>query len=113
MTAAAPTSRVDRFRAMIERFPDRAEPRFSLARALQDAGDHAAAEVHYASAQALQPELMMAWLHQAECLVELGNLADARVAASRAHELAVAQGHSVPRQEAEQLIADIDDELAG
>lgn len=111
MNTAAPTSRADRFRAMVERFPDRAEPRFSLARALQDAGDHAAAQAHYAAAQALQPDLMMAWLHQAECLVELGRWQEAHAAASRAHELAIAQGHSVPRLDAEQLIADIDDEL--
>ena len=113
MNTAAPTSRVDRFRAMIERFPARAEPRFSLGRALQDAGDHAAAEPQYAAAHELQPDLMMAWLHQAECLLELGRLSEARAAAKEAHGLAVSQGHSVPRQDAEQLMADIDDELAG
>lgn len=103
---------IDRFRAMTERFPDRAEPRFSLARALQDAGENAAAAEHYGVACELQPDLMMAWLHRAECLIELGRPDQARPAAVRARDLAIAQGHTGPRLDADELLEELDDELA-
>jgi len=103
--------RIARFAAMVQRFPDRSPPRFSLARALHDAGDHAAAEREYAVAVQLQPDLMMAALHRAECLVELGRWQEAGEMAEKARDLAVEQGHSGPLADAEELMLDIADEL--
>ncbi len=109
---AQPDPRIARFEAMVARFPDRAEPRFSLARALHDAGDHATALGHYEKAGELQADFMMAWLHRAECLLELGRLPEAADAATLARKFAVAQGHVGPRQEAEELLDEIAD-MAG
>ncbi len=104
--------RIARFEAMVARFPERPEPRFSLARALHDAGDHGAALPHYEQACELQADFMMAWLHRAECLLELDRLPEAAQAATKSCEFAVAQGHVGPRQEAEELLEEIAD-LAG
>jgi len=103
--------RIDRFEKMVERFPDRSPPRFSLARALHDAGRHADAEPHYARALELQPDLMMAALHRAECLVELDRYEEARTAAMAAREMAQKQGHTGPYADADELLEDIADEL--
>lgn len=105
------SDRITRFQAMVERFPERAPPRFSLARALHDADNHAAAEGHYAEALKLQPDLMMAAMHRAECLFELGRFEDAREAAQVALSMALKQGHTGPQADAENLLEEIADEL--
>lgn len=99
-----PSPALVRALALVERYPDRSPPRFSLGRALHDAGRIAEAEGHYAEAARLQPDLMMAWLHHAECLVELGRPAEARVCATEALRLARVQGHTGPQAEAEDLL---------
>ncbi len=103
--------RIARFEKIVERFPDRSPPRFSLARALQDAGRHADAEPHYEEALRLQPDLMMAALHRAECLLELQRYEEAKAAAVTARDMAVRQGHTGPKADAEALLEDIADEL--
>lgn len=105
------TTAVERAQAMVERFPDRAPPHFSLGRALQDAGDAASAEQAYAAAARLQPDLMMAWLHRAECLWEMQQAEAAKECAEQARQLAVAQGHSGPLEEADELLEVIADFL--
>ncbi|MEY3013109.1 MAG: Tetratricopeptide repeat [Pseudomonadota bacterium] len=100
MTEAA----LQRARAMVERFPDRAPPHFSLARALHDLGRFDEAQQAYARAAELQPDLMMAWLHRGECLLELQRAEEARSCAEQARALARSQGHSGPLGEAEELL---------
>ncbi len=113
--AAAPASdpalhaRIEKARALAVRFPDRAPPHFSLGRALQDAGAWAEALTHYRRAAALQPDLMMAHLHAAECALALGDASLARVDAEAAQRLARQQGHSGPLVEATSLLEAIDD----
>ncbi len=102
-------ARLDRARALVERFPDRAPPHFSLGRALHDAGALAEAVDHYRRAAALQPDLMMAHLHAAECALALGDASLARSAAEAAQRLARQQGHSGPLAEATDLLEAIDD----
>ncbi len=104
--------RITRFTAMVERFPDRSPPRFSLARALQDNEDYVAAAQHYAKALELQPDMMMAALHRAECLFEVRDFAQAEQAAHRALELAIKQGHTGPQADAENLLEEIADETS-
>lgn len=101
--------RIARFQALVERFPDKSPPRFSLARALHDADEHAKAAPHYAEALRMQPDLMMAALHHAECLMELGELEGARESAEKALALALKQGHTGPQADAESLLEDIED----
>ncbi len=109
--AADPDPRIARFEAMVARFPDRSPPRFSLAQALQDAGRHGDAVPHFAEAARLQPDLMMAWLRQAESLVALERYADAEPVAQEALRLALAQGHDGPEADARELLEDIEDGL--
>ncbi len=108
---APPDPRIARFEAMVARFPDKSPPRFSLGRALQDAGRLADAEPHYARAAELQPDLMMAWLHRAECLMGLGRFAEAQPVAEEARRLAVAQSHEGPLADVTELLEDLADEL--
>ncbi|MCO4764041.1 MAG: hypothetical protein KC502_21190 [Myxococcales bacterium] len=102
---------ISRFQALVERFPERSPPRFSLGRALQDAGQMAAAAEQYGHAARLQPDLMMAWLHQAECLLAVGDLAVAKTSAEQARKLAVGQGHEGPLADVTELLEDIEDEM--
>ena len=108
---AMSNDRIARFTAMVERFPDRSPPRFSLARALQDSGEYQAAVGHYAEALRLQPDLMMAALHRAQCFFELSQFEEAKAAAEQALQLAVKQGHTGPQADANELLEDIADEL--
>jgi len=105
--------RIQKARSLVERFADRSPPHFSLARALHDAGDVAGAERSYAAAARLQPDLLMAWLHRAECLLEIGQLDDAWTCATRARELARSQGHSGPLAEADELLDAIAEQKDG
>jgi tetratricopeptide (TPR) repeat protein len=96
--------RITKARGLVERFGDRSPPHFSLGRALHDAGDWSGAEVSYNEAARLQPDLLMAWLHRAECLLEIGRLDDAAACATHARNLAKSQGHSGPLAEADELL---------
>ena len=112
MTASpSPDPKIVRFEAMVVRFPDRSPPRFSLARALHDNGQLEAAVPHYQKAAELQPDLMMAWLHGAECLSALGRFAEALPLAEQAKRLAIAQGHEGPLADVTELLEDLEDEL--
>lgn len=102
-------ARLERFRQMAARFPDRSVPHFSLAQALQESGDLAGADAAYAEACRLQPDFMLAYLQHAACLVELGARDRARIAAEKARDLAVAQKHSGPLADAEELLEDLED----
>ncbi|HAN30666.1 MAG TPA: hypothetical protein DCQ06_03630 [Myxococcales bacterium] len=101
--------RIERFRKLVERFPDRSPPRFSLARALHDAGQHEEAAGLYADAYRLQPDLMMAWLHAGECLLEIGRFDEAETVTQKALALAKSQGHESPQAEAIELLDEIED----
>ncbi len=102
---------IERFRAMTVRFPDSELPWFSLGRALHEARQFAEAAVAFDAACARRPDMMMAWLHAAECLAADRRWSEARERASEAHRLAVGQGHSGPQADATALIEEVDDEL--
>lgn len=101
--------RIAKARSLVDRFADRSPPHFSLGRALHDANNCAEAELSYAIAARLQPDLLMAWLHRAECLLEIGRLHEAEACATQAYKLAKSQGHSGPLAEAEELLATIEE----
>lgn len=105
--------RILKAKGLVERFGDRSPPHFSLGRALHDAADWAGAEASYAEAARLQPDLLMAWLHRAECLLEIGLLDEAESCATTARNLARAQGHSGPLGEADDLLEAISEQKDG
>ena len=111
MTHAHEDPRTARFRAMTEDDPDNELAWFSLAQALFDAGRYTDALPAFARAAELQPDLMMAYLRQAECWVELKEFAQARPLAEKTRELAIAQNHIGPREDAEELLEEIEDAL--
>ena len=102
---------IARWRAMATQFPVSELPRFSLGMALQAAGRSADAAAVFDEAAALRPDMMMAWLHAAQCLTAGGRWVDARSRTVEALRLAEAQGHRGPFADATALLAEIDDEL--
>jgi predicted Zn-dependent protease len=101
--------RLDRLRAMVAEDPDNELARFSLAQALFELAKFAEAEPHFARAAELQPDLMMAWLRRAECLVRMRRDGEARPLLERTIALARAQNHVGPRLDAEELLEEIAD----
>lgn len=106
------SERIDRCRALVAQFPDSELPRFSLGQALLEAGRFEEAAATFAEVAAIKPDYMMAHVHRTRALMELERWSDARDACRAAIQLAIAQGHSGPRMECEQLLGEIEDELA-
>lgn len=93
-----------RHRQLLEQFPDNELARFSLGKALFDAGDFAAARAEFVRALERKPDWMMAQILLGRCDLALGDKAAARDAFRRARQLAIDQDHDGPRQEMEQLL---------
>jgi tetratricopeptide (TPR) repeat protein len=108
---AAEDPRIASFRAMVGEDDSNELAWFSLGQALYDARRHAEADQAFARAAALQPDLMMAWFRRAQCLVALGQYAQARPYAEETRRLAIAQNHAGPRGDADDLLEEIDDAL--
>ncbi len=105
--------RIARFEALVAQFPDNVLPVFSLAQAYLDAEDWVMAERLFGRVEALKPDYMMAVVHRATCQLQLGDLDAARATAERGRVIAVAQGHTGPRDDCEALIERIDAERDG
>ena len=99
--------RIARFQQQLERKPDNELARFSLGKALFDAGQVAEARRHFAVALDRKPDWMVVQILLAKCDLALGDAASARAGLARAHQLAVQQNHQGPREEVEQLIKDL------
>lgn len=101
--------KIARFEAMKAKFPASEMPRWSLANALADAGrtDDAIAELE--ALVAMKADYCVAWLELGRLTLRRGDAARARAALETTIRLAIAQGHSAPRNEAEALLEDLDD----
>ncbi len=102
--------RIERFAALKARFPDREQPRWTLATALAEAGRFDEAATEFQELVELKPDFCVAWLHLGEVFMELDRPADAILALERARDLAIAQDHTAPRLEAEQLLEEAREE---
>ena len=109
MTQPQDDVRTARFRAMTQEDPENELAWFSLGQALFDAGRFADALPAFAEAGRLQDDLMMAHLRQAQCLCELGRHSDAKPFAQKTRAPAIAQNHEGPREDADELLEEIDD----
>jgi len=98
---------LERHRRMVEQFPENELARFSLGKALFDAGQYQSARAELAKALEKKPDWMVAQILVARCDLHLGCLAEARAGLRRARELALAQKHEGPLAEVEQLLEDL------
>lgn len=99
--------RIARFQQQLDQKPDNELARFSLGKALFDAGRTAEAREHFVAALARKPDWMVVQILLAKCDFALGDPAAARAGLERAHQLAVEQNHQGPREEMEQLLKDL------
>ena len=100
-------SRVEQFRALVERQPDNEMFRFSLAQALVDAGQGAEAVSHYAFCVGKKRDWMMSRILLGKLLLQLSRRAEAKSLFEEALQLAVDQHHEDPERELRALLAEL------
>lgn len=100
-------SRVEQFQALVAAQPANELFRFSLGQALL--AEHRAAEAlpHFEFCVRQKDDWMMARIHAAKTLLELGRRAEAKPLLGQALQLAIAQGHEDPEREVRALLADL------
>jgi predicted Zn-dependent protease len=94
-----------RQREFAARHPDSELARFSLARALMDAGRPAEAREHLEFCVTRKPDWMVAWILRGRCEQALGDPAAARGAYEQARALAIAQNHEGLLAEIEAMLS--------
>ena len=87
--------------------PDNNLARFSLGKALFDAGRFDDARLHLERALSRKPDWMVVQILVGRCLQARGDVPAARTAFERALELARAQHHEGPEAELEQLLSEL------
>jgi len=107
----ADDARIARFEKLKAQFPDSEMPRWSLATAYEEAHRFPEAIAEFEALVALKPDYCVAFLHLGSCLIAEERYADAIVALERGRDLAVAQGHMAPKNEAEMLLDQAREEL--
>ena len=98
---------ISRYEKMVEQFPQNELARFSLGKALFDAGDFVRAKEHLAAALAKKPDWMVVQILIGKCELSQGNAVSARVAFERALHLAIEQHHEGPQAEMEKALAEL------
>lgn len=96
-----------RQRDLVARHPDNELARFSLGRALAEAGLHAEARQHFQVALSKKPDWMAAQILDGRCAQADGDTAGAIAAFRRARHLAEVQNHEGPLAEMESALADL------
>ncbi len=98
---------IQRHRRMVELHPDNELARFSLGKALFDAGQFAEARGQFQAALARKPDWMVVQILVGKCALALGDKATARTAFERARQLAIEQHHEGPQAEMDDLLAEL------
>ena len=99
---------ISRSEKLVQQFPENELGRFSLGKALFDAGEFARAREHLEVALAKKPDWMVVQILIGKCELALGNKAKARADFERALQLAIEQNHEGPQLEMEQALAELD-----
>ena len=99
---------IARCEKMVEQFPQNELARFSLGKALFDAGDFQRAKEHFEIALTKKPDWMVVQILIGKCELSLGQRASAKSAFERALKLAIDQNHEGPQMEMEQALAELD-----
>jgi len=98
---------IARYEKMVEQFPQNELGRFSLGKALFDAGQFQRAQEHLEVALAKKPDWMVVQILIGKCALALGDRAAAKAAFERALQLAIEQHHEGPQAEMEQTLRDL------
>ena len=98
---------IARHEKMVAQFPENELGRFSLGKALFNAGEYAQAKEHLAVALAKKPDWMVVQILIGKCELAAGDSTQAKAAFQRALQLAIEQHHEGPQAEMEQLLADL------
>ncbi len=99
---------IERYQAMLAQNPANGLARFSLAKALFDAGRLEEAGAEFRIALKAKPEFMLAQILLGKCELGLGRKDSAKAAFERGLQLAIEQHHDGPQAELEQLLADLE-----
>jgi len=100
-------TRLEQFQTLVAQQPENELFRFSLAQALQAAGQAEAAREQFAFCIGRKPDWMMAHILLGKLLLQMGQSGDARPILERALELAIGQHHEDPERELRALLADL------
>lgn len=98
---------IARYKRMVEQYPDNELARFSLGKALFDAGEYAEAKIHFHVALARKPDWMAVQILAGRCELNLGETEAAKITLLQARELALKQKHAAPLAEVEELLAEL------
>jgi tetratricopeptide (TPR) repeat protein len=99
---------IARYEKMVTQFPQNELARFSLGKALFDAGEFVPAKEHFAAALVKKPDWMVVQILIGKCDLSLGDKAAAKAAFQRALQLALEQHHEGPQAEMEQALVELD-----
>ena len=94
-------------RALVAQFPDNELARFSLGKALYDAGAYDQAREHLAVALSKRPDWMVVQILLGKIELQNGQAARARVAFEAARRLALEQHHEGPLAELDLLLSEL------
>ena len=96
---------IARHQKLLEQYPDNELARFSLGKALFDAGQIVPAKEQFERALAKKPDWMVVQILLGKCELALGNKPGAKTAFERSLALAQAQHHEGPEAELQELLA--------
>jgi len=98
---------IARHQKLLEQYPNNELARFSLGKAYYDLGQFAQAKEQFEIALTRKPDWMAVCILRGKSDLALGNKAAAKTAFERALRLAIDQNHEGPREEMEQLLAEL------
>jgi len=98
---------IEKYRKLLEQYPNNELARFSLGKALFDAGRFDEAREQFAFALERKPDWMAVAILMGRCELARGNPAGARAVFERARRLAIEQNHEGPRAELDELLAEL------
>jgi len=96
---------IARHQKLLEQYPDNELARFSLGKALFDAGQIVPAKEQFEHALAKKPDWMVVQILLGKCELALGNKPEAKTAFERSLALAQTQHHEGPEAELQELLA--------
>jgi tetratricopeptide (TPR) repeat protein len=98
---------IARHKKLLEQYPNNELARFSLGKALFDAGQIQEAKEQFEIAIAKKPDWMVVQILIGKCDLALGNKTAAKTCFERAKQLAIEQNHEGPLAEMEQMLAEL------
>tara|TARA_B110000483_G_scaffold39230_1_gene48517 strand:- start:208 stop:558 length:351 start_codon:yes stop_codon:yes gene_type:complete len=96
--------RIERFQKLVTQHPQNEMFRFSLAQALDAAGESAAAQTHYEICVAAKADWMLPRISLGKLILKQENQAAAKPLLEAALQLAIAQDHEAPAMELQALL---------